>query len=65
MSLLYQSDRERYEYQVKLAGGTIRYVPIRPPKNHPMANCSEWTIDMTELEHAINNKTKMIYINNP
>jgi kynurenine aminotransferase len=55
----------RYEYQVKIAGGTIRYVPIRPPEGEPTGNGNDWIVDMAELERAINDKTKMIYLNNP
>ena len=45
-----------------MAGGTIRYVPLQPPKHGATktSSAADWTIDMDELEKAINSKTKMI-----
>ncbi|KAF1962238.1 PLP-dependent transferase [Byssothecium circinans] len=56
-----------YVYQTKMAGGTIRYVPLRPPKEAETKTVSgsDWTIDIEELERAITPRTKMIYLNNP
>lgn len=56
-----------YVYQIKMAGGKIRYVPLRPPKEADTKTVSgnDWTIDIEELEQAITPKTKMIYLNNP
>lgn len=50
-----------------MAGGTIRYVPLRPPKEAATNTVSgnDWTIDFEELEQAITLKTKMVYLNNP
>ncbi len=51
-----------------MPGGTVKYVPLQPPKRGATATCSasEWTIDMAQLEKAITPKTKMIvsfYVN--
>ena len=45
-----------------MPGGTIRYVPLHPPKDGATRTspASEWTIDFQELENTINSKTKMI-----
>jgi kynurenine aminotransferase len=45
-----------------MPGGTIRYVPLHPPKDGATktSSASEWTIDFEELERAMNPKTKMI-----
>ena len=45
-----------------MPGGTIRYVPLQPPKHgaERTSSAADWTIDFSELEKAINPKTKMI-----
>jgi len=45
-----------------MPGGTIRYVPLHPPKDGAIrtSSAAEWTIKFEELENAINPKTKMI-----
>ena len=45
-----------------MPGGTIRYVPLHPPKDGATktSSASEWTIDFEELERAMKPKTKMI-----
>ncbi|KAF2658922.1 PLP-dependent transferase [Lophiostoma macrostomum CBS 122681] len=62
-----QTQSNRYEYQIKLAGGTIRYVPLRSPEGESTGCVSgnDWNIDIEELEQAITPQTKMIYLNNP
>jgi kynurenine aminotransferase len=52
---------------VAFATGTIRYVPLRPPKAASTNTVSgnDWTIDINELKQAVTTKTKMIYLNNP
>lgn len=56
-----------YVYQIKMAGGTIRHVPLRPPKGTEgrIISGNDWKIDIEELQRAITPKTKMIYLNNP
>lgn len=50
-----------------MAGGTVRYVPLQPPKNGSTRNtsASDWSIDMAVLEKTINPKTRMIVLNTP
>ncbi|KAF2692057.1 PLP-dependent transferase [Lentithecium fluviatile CBS 122367] len=57
----------QYIYQIKMAGGTTRYIPLRPPKSQQKTRVSgnDWSLDIAELEAAITSKTKMIYLNNP
>ncbi len=50
-----------------MAGGTVRYVPLQPPKDGGTRNTSaaDWSIDMAALEKTINPKTRMIVLNSP
>lgn len=50
-----------------MSGGTIRYVPLHPPKDGATKTSSalEWTIDFEQLERTINPKTKMIVRDSP
>jgi len=52
----------RYISNIEMPGGTIRYVPLHPPKDGATRTspASEWKIDFDELEKTINSKTKMI-----
>jgi hypothetical protein len=52
----------RYISNIEMPGGTIRYVPLHPPKDGATRTspASKWTIDFDELEKTINSKTKMI-----
>ena len=57
----------RYIYNIEMAGGVVRYVPLQPPKDGATKNTSagDWSIDMTALEKTINPKTRMIVLNSP
>ncbi len=50
-----------------MAGGTVRYVPLQPPKDGGTRNTSaaDWSIDMAALEKTINPKIRMIVLNSP
>lgn len=52
----------RYISNIEMPGGTIRYVPLHPPKDGAVrtSSAAEWKIDFDELERTINSKTKMI-----
>lgn len=52
----------RYISNIEMPGGTVRYVPLQPPKDGATktSSAANWTIDMAELEKAINSKTRMI-----
>ena len=49
-----------YPAQVQMAGGISKYVPLRLN-----ADCTEWTLDMIELEAAITPRTKLLLLNTP
>ena len=51
-----------YVYLIELAGGTVRYIPIHPPKGADSVATSgnHWSVDMQKLEDAISSKTKML-----
>lgn len=56
-----------YEPMVRLASGKCKFVPLRLKKsdaNSPTTS-ADWKLDMTELESAINKKTKMLILNTP
>lgn len=52
----------RYISNIEMPGGTIRYVPLHPPKDGATrtSSAAEWTIDFDQLEKTINPKTRMI-----
>ncbi|KAI4094248.1 MAG: hypothetical protein LQ344_002327 [Seirophora lacunosa] len=58
---------DQYISNIEMPGGTIRYVPLQPPKNGgtELSSAADWTIDMSLLEKAITQKTKMMVINTP
>ncbi|KAJ5632513.1 kynurenine aminotransferase [Penicillium lividum] len=53
---------DQYISNIEMPGGTIRYVPLHPPKDGATrtSSASEWAIDFEELENTINSKTRMI-----
>lgn len=57
----------RYIYNIEMAGGTVRYVPLQPPKDGSIKNTSagDWIVDMAALEKVISPKTCMIVLNSP
>ncbi|RMZ79525.1 hypothetical protein DV737_g3365, partial [Chaetothyriales sp. CBS 132003] len=58
---------DQYLSNIEMPGGTIRYVPMLPPKDGATrtSSASNWTIDWDALEKTFNDKTKMIVINSP
>ncbi|XP_076821311.1 kynurenine--oxoglutarate transaminase 3-like [Clavelina lepadiformis] len=56
-----------YQPMVKVAGGTCRFIPLRPnsPKKGNFATSSDWTLDPDELESMFTKKTKAIILNTP
>lgn len=52
----------RYISNIEMPGGTIRYVPLHPPKDGATrtSSAAEWKVDFDQLEQTINPKTKMI-----
>lgn len=58
---------DQYISNIQMAGGEVRYVPLKPPANGATmtTSSSEWTIDMNKLEQAMDSHTRMIVINSP
>ncbi|KAB7497019.1 Kynurenine--oxoglutarate transaminase 3, partial [Armadillidium nasatum] len=54
-----------YEPQVKLAGGTPIFVPLRPTKTEGQISSSDWKLDPQELSKAFSSRTKAIIVNTP
>lgn len=65
--IIFEPFFDQYISNIEMPGGTIRYVPLQPPKNGAteISSAADWTVDIAELEKAINPKTKMIVINTP
>lgn len=58
---------DQYLSNIEMPGGIIKYVPMSPPKDgaERTSSAANWSIDWDALEHAFNEKTKMIVINTP
>jgi len=54
-----------YEPMVKLAGGTPRFISLKPTKSEGTISSGDWKLDPTELREVFNDKTKAIIFNNP
>ncbi|KAL4953790.1 pyridoxal phosphate-dependent transferase [Aspergillus filifer] len=65
--IIFEPFFDQYISNIEMPGGTIRYVPLHPPKDGATktSSASEWTIDFDEFEKTINPKTKMIVLNSP
>ncbi|KAJ5504324.1 hypothetical protein N7463_007198 [Penicillium fimorum] len=65
--IIFEPFFDQYISNIEMPGGTIRYVPLHPPKDGATRTspASEWTINFEELEGAMNSKTKMIVLNSP
>ncbi|KAJ5380374.1 aminotransferase [Penicillium cataractarum] len=65
--IIFEPFFDQYISNIEMPGGTIRYVPLHPPKDGATRTspASEWTVDFQELENTINSKTKMIVLNSP
>ncbi len=51
-----------YPPSVECAGGTCKYISLRPRGS---GGAADWHVDVSELERAITPRTKMLIINNP
>ncbi|KAL3232722.1 putative kynurenine--oxoglutarate transaminase BNA3 [Nakaseomyces bracarensis] len=58
---------DQYIPNIELVGGTVRYVPINPPKeiDQRVTSGQEWQVDWETLEKTFNSKTKAVIINTP
>ncbi|MCJ1283453.1 hypothetical protein MMC26_002782 [Xylographa opegraphella] len=65
--IIFEPFFDQYISNIEMAGGTIRYVPLRPPTQGAVktSSAADWSIDMDVLESAINSKTRMIVLNSP
>ncbi|BCR83445.1 kynurenine--oxoglutarate transaminase [Aspergillus chevalieri] len=65
--IIFEPFFDQYISNIEMPSGTIRYVPLHPPKDGATrtSSAAEWTINFEELENAINPKTKMIVLNSP
>ncbi|TKA80674.1 hypothetical protein B0A49_01623 [Cryomyces minteri] len=58
---------DQYISNIRLPGGEVVYVPLQPPEkgSTQTTSAAEWSLDMSKLEKAITDKTRMIVINSP
>lgn len=65
--IIFEPFFDQYLSNIEMPGGTIRYVPLQPPKDGAVrtSSAANWSIDFAELEAAFNAKTKMIVLNSP
>lgn len=65
--IIFEPFFDQYLSNIEMPGGTIRYVPMSPPKDgaEKTSSAGNWQIDWDALEKAFNEKTKMIVINTP
>lgn len=65
--IIFEPFFDQYLSNIEMPGGTIRYVPLHPPKDGAVrtSSAANWSIDFAELEAAFNSKTKMIVLNSP
>lgn len=62
--IIFEPFFDQYISNIEMPGGTIRYVPLSPPKDGATTTSSaaNWTIDMDALEKAFNANTRMIVL---
>ncbi|MCJ1411091.1 hypothetical protein MMC19_005179 [Ptychographa xylographoides] len=65
--IIFEPFFDQYISNIEMPGGTVRYVPLQPPKDGATrtSSAADWTIDLDALEKAINPKTRMIVLNTP
>lgn len=54
-----------YEPMVRAAGGTPRFIALKPNKTCGVVSSGDWVLDRKELEGLFNEKTKGIIVNTP
>lgn len=62
-ALLLEPFYDAYPNQVQMAGGVCKYLPFNIPKDCISSN--QINLDFKKLDSMINNKTKLLFINNP
>ncbi|KAL9113202.1 MAG: hypothetical protein Q9227_002537 [Pyrenula ochraceoflavens] len=65
--IIFEPFFDQYISNIEMPGGTIKYVPMHPPKDGAdrTSSAANWRIDMNELEAAMGPKTKMLVLNSP
>lgn len=65
--IIFEPFFDQYLSNILMTGGTIKYVPLHPPRDGAIrtSSASNWTFNMSELEAAITPATKMIILNTP
>ena len=65
--IIFEPFFDQYLSNIEMPGGTIRYVPMHPPKDgaERTSSAANWSIDWDVLESAFNSRTKMIVLNSP
>ena len=60
--IIFEPFFDQYISNIEMPGGTVRYVPMSPPKDgaEKTSSAANWTIDFEALERTINDKTRMI-----
>lgn len=58
---------DQYISNIEMAGGKVVYVSLQPPEKGDTETCpaSQWTLDLSDLEQKITDKTRMIIVNSP
>jgi len=54
-----------YEPMVKMAGGTPKFISLKPVKSDGTISSADWKLDPEELKQVFSSKTKAIIFNNP
>ncbi|MCJ1429652.1 hypothetical protein MMC29_007567, partial [Sticta canariensis] len=65
--ILFEPFFDQYISNIEMAGGTIKYVPLQPPKHgaERTSSSADWTLDVDLFEKAVTRKTRMIVLNTP
>ncbi|MCJ1260699.1 hypothetical protein MMC22_000561 [Lobaria immixta] len=65
--LVFEPFFDQYISNIEMAGGTIKYVPLQPPKHgaERTSSAADWTLNMELFEKAVTPKTRMIVLNTP
>jgi kynurenine aminotransferase len=65
--IIFEPFFDQYISNIEMPGGTIRYVPMRPPAHGATrtSSAADWTIDFDIFEATINERTRMVVLNSP
>ncbi|CAK1548113.1 unnamed protein product [Leptosia nina] len=54
-----------YDFMIRSAGGTPRFIPLKPKATEGVQTSNSWVLDEKELTSLFNSKTKMLILNTP